>query len=197
MGFALAHEAATLGADVTVVAANVTLERDPRVRYLDVETAQELEDACTAAFADTDILLMAAAVVDFRPANPIAGKLKKGSGEELRLDLDRTPDILAGLASARRPGQTIVGFAAEHGEGGVQEGRNKLARKRVDAIVVNDISRTDIGFDASDNEVTIVTAAGETHVALASKAAVARAVLDTVLRLRTPAATRETTGPAA
>jgi phosphopantothenoylcysteine decarboxylase/phosphopantothenate--cysteine ligase len=197
MGFALASEAATLGAEVTVVAANVTLDRDPRVRYVDVETAQELQDACGAVFATADVLLMAAAVVDFRPASPVAGKLKKGDGDQLRLDLDRTPDILAALASARRAGQTIVGFAAEHGDGAVEHGRAKLARKRLDAIVVNDISRSDIGFDAADNEVTILTAAGEAHVALASKAAVARAVLDTVMRLRARGAARETTGPAA
>lgn len=197
MGFALAREGAALGADVTVVAANVTLERDPRVRYIDVETAQELQDACAAAFAHADVLLMAAAVVDFRPARPIAGKLKKVAGDELHLDLDRTPDILAGLAGARRPGQTLVGFAAEHGEGAVEHGRDKLTRKGLDAVVVNDISRSDIGFDAADNEVTIVTAAGETHVALASKAAVARAVLDAVMRLRAQGAARETTGPAA
>jgi len=197
MGFALASEAAALGANVTVIAANVTLDRDPRVRYVDVETAQELQDAATTAFADADVLLMAAAVVDFRPAAPFAGKLKKDGGEELALELDRTPDILAGLASSRRPGQTIVGFAAEHGDGGLQHGRDKLARKRVDAIVVNDISRGDIGFDAPDNEVTIVTATGETHVGLASKAAVARVVLDTVMRLREPGGARETTGPAA
>jgi phosphopantothenoylcysteine decarboxylase/phosphopantothenate--cysteine ligase len=193
MGFALAAEAAALGADVTVVAANVTLARDPRVRYVDVETAQELQDACAAALPDTDIVLMAAAVVDFRPAAPFDGKLKKAGGDELRLDLDRTPDILAGLAGARRPGQTIVGFAAEHGAGGIEHGRNKLARKGVDAMVVNDISRSDIGFDATDNEVTIVTAAGDTHVALASKPDVARAVLDAVVQLRG----RATTGPAA
>ena len=197
MGFALAAEAATLGADVTVVAANVTLERDPRVRYVDVETAQELQDACAAAFPATDVVLMAAAVVDFRPAAAFDGKLKKAGGDELRLDLDRTPDILAGLAAARRPGQTIVGFAAEHGPGGLEHGRNKLARKGVDAIVVNDISRSDIGFDAADNEVTIVTAVSETHVDLASKAAVARAVLDAVVRLRALRDARETTGPAA
>src|SRR4051812_35468091 len=198
MGFALASEAAALGADVTVVAANVSLDRDPRVRYVDVETAQELQDACAAAFEQTDVLLMAAAVVDFRPAAPFDGKLKKGSGTELQLELDRTPDILAGLAAARRPGQTIVGFAAEHGDGAVEHGRDKLARKRLDAVVVNDISRSDIGFDATDNEVTIVSATGEQHVALASKSAVARAVLDTVMRLRAAGhATETTTRPAA
>jgi phosphopantothenoylcysteine decarboxylase/phosphopantothenate--cysteine ligase len=197
MGFALAAEAAALGADVTVVAANVALARDPRVRYVEVETAAELQAACAAAFPAADVVLMAAAVVDFRPAAPFAGKLKKVDGEALALALERTPDILAGLAAARRPGQTIIGFAAEHGEGGLEHGRNKLVRKGVDGIVVNDISRRDIGFDAADNEVTIVTAAGETHVALASKAAVARAVLDAVVRLRAPGAARETTGPAA
>src|SRR5204862_455811 len=84
---ALAAEAATLGADVTVVAANVTLDRDPRVRYVDVETAQELQDACAAAFPSTDIVLMAAAVVDFRPAAAFDGKLKKAEADELRLEV--------------------------------------------------------------------------------------------------------------
>ena len=195
MGFALASEAAALGAEVTVVAANVTLARDPRVRYVDVETAQQLQDACAAAFARSDVLLMAAAVVDFRPASPVAGKLAKG--DHLHVDFERTPDILAGLASARRPRQIVVGFAAEHGEGGLSRAREKLARKGLDAIVVNDISRSDIGFDAADNEVTILTAAGEAHVAMASKPAVARAVLDTVARLRAEAAARQPTGPAA
>jgi phosphopantothenoylcysteine decarboxylase/phosphopantothenate--cysteine ligase len=197
MGFALASEAATLGASVTVVAANVALARDPRVRYVDVETAQQLQDACTAEFARCDVLLMAAAVVDFRPANPVPGKLKKRGDEELQVDFERTPDILAGLASARRRGQTVVGFAAEHGAGAFAHAREKLARKGLDAIVLNDISRSDIGFDATDNEVTILTAAGEAHVALASKPAVARAVLDAVTRLRAQAVAREPTGPAA
>jgi phosphopantothenoylcysteine decarboxylase/phosphopantothenate--cysteine ligase len=196
MGFALATEAATLGAAVTAVAANVALPRDPRVRYVDVETAQELQDACAAAFADCDVLLMAAAVVDFRPVERFDGKIKKRGGDGLHVDLERTPDILAGLASARRPGQTIVGFAAEHGNGALAHGRDKLAAKALDAIVVNDISRSDIGFDAADNEVTILTGADEAHVALASKTAVARAVLDTVMRLRAQAPARETTGPA-
>ncbi|HEV7885678.1 MAG TPA: bifunctional phosphopantothenoylcysteine decarboxylase/phosphopantothenate--cysteine ligase CoaBC [Solirubrobacteraceae bacterium] len=196
MGFALAAEAAALGADVTAVAANVTLERDPRVRYVDVETAQQLQDACTAEFERCDVLLMAAAVVDFRPANPAPGKLSKRDGE-LHVDFEPTPDILAGLASARRTGQTIVGFAAEHGDGALARAREKLARKRLDAIVVNDISRSDIGFDVADNEVTILTAAGEAHVALTSKAAVARALLDTVVRLRAQAVARAPTGPAA
>jgi phosphopantothenoylcysteine decarboxylase/phosphopantothenate--cysteine ligase len=196
MGFALAAQAAALGAEVTVVAANVALARDPRVRYVDVETAAELQAACAAHFDSSDVLLMAAAVADYRPARSFAGKLKKAADERLRVELERTPDILAGLAGTRRDDQTLVGFAAEHGEGAIEHGREKLARKRLDAVVVNDIARSDIGFESGDNEVTILTAAGETHVARTSKAEVARAVLDAVIVLRMLVET-ETTGPAA
>lgn len=184
MGFALAERAATLGAEVTVVAANVALARDERVSYVDVETAAQLQEACAGAFERSDVVLMAAAIADFRPARSFAGKLKKAGDERMRVDLERTPDILAGLANMRRADQTLVGFAAEHGEGAIDRGREKLARKRVDAVVVNDIGRADIGFESTDNEVTILTTQGETHVARASKADVARAVLAAVLALR-------------
>jgi phosphopantothenoylcysteine decarboxylase/phosphopantothenate--cysteine ligase len=185
MGFALAEEAAGLGADVTVIAANVGLERNPRVRYVEVATAAELKDACEREFATADVLLMAAAVADYRPTEAAQTKLKKDRSETLTLTLERTDDIIAALAAARRPAQTIVGFAAEHGEGAVDYGRDKLRRKRLDAVVVNDIGRKDIGFEGVENEVTIVTAAGERHVPRTSKAAVARAVLETVNDLRT------------
>ena len=185
MGFALAEEAAALGAAVTVVAANVGLERSPRIRYVDVATAAELKAACEAEFPAADVLLMAAAVADYRPAEAVATKLKKDRSETLTLTLERTDDIISALAAARRPGQTLVGFAAEHGEGAVAYGRDKLTRKGLDAVVVNDIGRKDIGFEGVENEVTIVTAAGERHVPRTSKAAVARAVLDTVSDLRT------------
>jgi phosphopantothenoylcysteine decarboxylase/phosphopantothenate--cysteine ligase len=184
MGFALADEAAALGAAVTVIAANVALPRSARVRYLDVVTAAELEAACAAELARADVLLMAAAVADYRPAAPADTKLKKDDRTELVVALERTPDILSGLAAIRRPDQTLVGFAAEHGEGAVAYGRDKLARKGLDAVVVNDIARTDIGFEGPDNEVTVVTAAGERHVPRASKAEVARAILDVVGDLR-------------
>ena len=185
MGFALAEEAAALGAAVTVVAANVGLERSPRIRYVDVATAAELKAACEAEFPAADVLLMAAAVADYRPAEAAQTKLKKDRSETLTLTLERTDDIISALAAARRPGQTLVGFAAEHGEGAVAYGRDKLTRKGLDAVVVNDIGRKDIGFEGVENEVTIVTAAGELHVPRTSKAAVARAVLDTVTDLRT------------
>jgi phosphopantothenoylcysteine decarboxylase/phosphopantothenate--cysteine ligase len=196
MGYALAEQAAALGADVTVVAANVALPRNPHVRYVGVETAAELQEACEREFERADVLLMAAAVADFRPARSFTGKLKKGADEHMRVELERTPDILAGLAVARRADQTLVGFAAEHGDGALDRGRDKLARKGIDAVVVNDIARSDIGFESPDNEVTIITGAGATHVARASKAEVARAVLDAVIVLRM-LVEPETTGPAA
>jgi phosphopantothenoylcysteine decarboxylase / phosphopantothenate---cysteine ligase len=184
MGFALAEEAAALGAEVTVVAANVALARSPRVHYVDVTTAAELQRACEERFAGADVLLMAAAVADYRPAIAADTKLKKDEREELVVALERTPDILSGLAAIRRADQTVVGFAAEHGDGAVAYGRDKLARKGLDAVVVNDIARADIGFEGAHNEVTIVTADGERHVPRASKAEVARAILEAVAALR-------------
>ena len=184
MGFALADEAAAQGAAVTVIAANVGLERRPGVRYVDVSTAAELAEACEAEFPRADVLLMAAAVADYRPSAPAETKLKKDRDATLTLELERTPDVITALAASRRPGQTIVGFAAEHGDEAVAYGRDKLARKKLDAVVVNDIARRDIGFEGAHNEVTIVTGAGERHVARTSKAEVARAVLETVQDLR-------------
>src|SRR5687767_5131050 len=155
MGFALAEEAARRGADVTVVAANVSLARRSGIEYVDVESAQELADACEARFDQADVLLMAAAVADYRPEHAHAGKLKKDqAGRELELRLVRTPDVLATLATRRRPGQLLVGFAAEHGDQALEYGREKLARKDLDAVVVNDVGAPGIGFEAQENEVT-------------------------------------------
>ena len=185
MGFALAEQAARRGARVTVVAANVSVPRHPAVEYVDVTTAAELGAACAQRFTDADVLLMAAAVADFRPAAAHDGKLKKdATGESLRLDLERTPDVLSGLAAARRPEQTLVGFAAEHGEGAIAYGRGKLERKGLDAVVVNDVGAPGIGFDTPDNEVTVLTRAEEVAVPRAGKDVVAGAILDAVLRLR-------------
>jgi len=185
MGLALAEEAARRGAEVTLVAANVTLPPPPGVRVVEVETAAELLAAAREAFAHAHVLLMAAAVADFRPAEALAYKIAKVGRDRLALELEPTEDVLTALADRRGPGQTLVGFAAEHGEGGVERGRDKLGRKGLDAVVVNDISRADIGFDAPDNEVTIVTAEEERHVSLRSKEAVAGAILDAVKDLRT------------
>jgi phosphopantothenoylcysteine decarboxylase / phosphopantothenate---cysteine ligase len=188
MGLALAAEAARRGAGVTLVAANVALPKPDGVRTVEVETAAELLAATQSAFADSDVLLMAAAVGDFRPSERADAKIAKGGRERLSLELEPTEDVLAELARGRASGQTLIGFAAEHGEGAVERGRAKLERKRLDAVVVNDISRPDIGFDAPDNEVTIVTAAGESRVPLGSKQAVAAAILDEVEALRATSA---------
>jgi phosphopantothenoylcysteine decarboxylase / phosphopantothenate---cysteine ligase len=184
MGWALADEAARRGAEVTVVAANVALPRSPAVRYVDVSTAAELREACLARFADSDVLLMAAAVADYRPAESAAGKLKKEQAQALDLRLERTEDVLGALGAARRPGQTLVGFAAEHGEGGLEAARAKLEGKGLDLVVLNDISREDIGFDRAHNEVVLVSAEGDRAIPRASKAEVAAAVLDAVERRR-------------
>ena len=184
MGFALAEEAAARGAHVTVVAANVSLPRSARIDYVDVETAAELQEACERAFADCDVLLMAAAVADFRPADPASVKLKKAEHDGMTMKLEPTPDVLRGLAADRRDGQTLVGFAAEAGGDPLAEARRKLRDKGLDAIVLNDVSRSDAGFDVPTNEVTIVSADGERHVPLSSKTEVAAAVLDAVASLR-------------
>ena len=184
MGFALAGEAARRGADVTVIAANVTLPRAPGIRYVDVGTAAELEAATRLAFEDADVLLMAAAVADFRPAAEEGSKIEKASRERLTVELEPTPDVVTALAAARRPEQTVVGFAAEHGEGGAARARRKLERKGLDAVILNDVSQPDIGFEAVENEVTLVTATGDLGVPRGSKQEVARAILDAVLGLR-------------
>jgi phosphopantothenoylcysteine decarboxylase/phosphopantothenate--cysteine ligase len=185
MGFALAEEAAARGARVTVVAANVALPHGPRVEVVGVETAAQLQAACEDRFDGCDVLLMSAAVADFRPADPATVKLKKEAvGGSLSVELERTPDVLSGLSARRRPGQTLIGFAAETGDQAVTYGRGKLTAKGLDAVVVNDVAAPGVGFDVETNAVTIVTAGGEHPVALASKAEIASAVLDAVMALR-------------
>jgi len=185
MGLALAEEATRRGADVTLIAANVALELPAAA--VSVETTAELETAVRERFGDADVLIMAAAPADFRPAEPIDEKISREGSAGLSIELEPTADIVAGVAAERRPDQTVIGFAAEHGEGAVERGRAKLSRKGLDAIVVNDISRSEIGFDSTDNEVTIVLPDGEREVGRRPKAEVASAILDEVERLRAPA----------
>jgi phosphopantothenoylcysteine decarboxylase/phosphopantothenate--cysteine ligase len=194
MGFALAQAARARGAEVTLLAANVALADPPGVARHDLATAAELQEACEREFPACDVLLMAAAVADFRPRERADGKIKKAGRASLELELEPTADVLAGLARHRRGGQTLVGFAAEHGERAIELARKKLEQKGLDAIVVNDISRRDIGFEVDANEVTILTdrrSAGDgaqpehvQHVPRAAKTEVAEAILDTVERLR-------------
>jgi phosphopantothenoylcysteine decarboxylase/phosphopantothenate--cysteine ligase len=188
MGFALAAAAQRRGAQVTLVAANVALPTPDGVARHDVRTAAELEQTCEERFPECDVLLMSAAVADFTPADPTNGKIKKTDRDRLEIVLEPTADVLAGLAAQRRDGQTLIGFAAEHGPEALEHARGKLVRKGLDAVVVNDISRSDIGFDVDANEVTIVTSQGaeieERHVPRAGKTQVAEQILDAVQRLR-------------
>lgn len=182
MGVALANEAVRRGAEVTLIAANVALDLPPGT--ISVSTAAELEAAAVSSFPQCDVLLMAAAVADFRPASVVDEKISKGGREGLVVEMEPTSDVLAALSASRRSDQTLVGFAAEHGEGGLERAREKLERKGLDAIVLNDISDPEIGFDSADNEVTIITASGSREVPRGSKDAVAAAVLDQVQELR-------------
>jgi phosphopantothenoylcysteine decarboxylase / phosphopantothenate---cysteine ligase len=184
MGWALADEAAARGAEVTVVAANVSLPRSEGIRYVDAASAAALKDACEEHFPACDVLLMAAAVADFRPAAAVGEKIRREGRERLSLELEPTDDVIAALAARRREGQVLVGFAAEHGDEAVEHARAKLDRKGLDAVVVNDVSRPDIGFDVQHNEVVVVSAAAETPVPRGTKEEVAAAVLDEVARLR-------------
>jgi phosphopantothenoylcysteine decarboxylase/phosphopantothenate--cysteine ligase len=182
MGMALAAAAARRGAEATLIAANVALPEPPGVRRIDVETADQLATAAQAEFSSAHVLLMAAAPADFRPTEVAAGKLSRQDGLDLRLE--PTEDILASLTSTRSPGQTVVGFAAEHGEGGTDRARAKLARKSADLIVLNDVSAPGIGFESEQNAVTLIDASTEIEVPLAPKDTIADAILDRVAHLR-------------
>ena len=181
MGFALASEAAVRGAAVTLVAANTGLVPPPGARVMEVGTAAELARAAAREFDTSDVLLMAAAVADFRPSSPAHDKLKKEAGVPPPIELEPTEDVLSGLGARKRPEQILVGFAAEHGESAVSHGLEKLERKRLDAVVVNDISKPGVGFDSDENEVTIVVADGTRRsIPRAGKELIAGAVLDDV-----------------
>ena len=195
MGLALAERAARRGAEVTLVAANVSLPTPPGVRRVDVETASELAESLGREFGTADVLVMAAAPADFRPKRAAGEKIHREASGGIELDLEATEDILASLATRRREGQTIVGFAAETSNAAssptaagaaisLERAREKLRRKGADAIVLNDVSRSEIGFESAENEVLIVESAGEHHVPLASKEEVADAILDRVEALR-------------
>lgn len=185
MGIAIAAAAAKRGAAVTLIAANVALPAPAGVRRIDVETTADLERVARDEFPSSQILLMAAAPADFRPAAAAESKLSREAS--LDLSLEPTEDILAGLVANRAPGQTIVGFAAEHGGEAVERARAKLTRKGADLIVLNDVSDPTIGFESADNAVTLVAATDEVEVPKATKDAVAEAILDRVERLRAAA----------
>jgi len=187
MGLALAAASARRGADVTLIAANVSLPEPAGVRRIDVETGEQLAQAARTEFPGMHVLLMAAAPADFRAAQPAEGKLTRDAA--LDLHLEPTEDILASLTASRTDGQTVVAFAAEAGEN-IERAREKLARKKADLIVLNDISNPAIGFESQENAITLIDASSETTVPQASKDTIADAILDRVDQLRSNSSSR-------
>ncbi|MGD0272122.1 MAG: bifunctional phosphopantothenoylcysteine decarboxylase/phosphopantothenate--cysteine ligase CoaBC [Gaiellaceae bacterium] len=181
MGVALAAEAARRGAEVTLVAANLAVPAPAGVEVVEVTTAAELEEAVLEA--DADIILMAAAVADYRPAKPESGKRSKDESA-WQVELEPTVDVLRELGARRHKGQLLVGFAADEGDPGLERARIKLVAKKVDLIVFNDVSRADIGFDAEDNEAVLISGSGERRLAKAAKSEIAAAILDEAERIR-------------
>jgi phosphopantothenoylcysteine decarboxylase/phosphopantothenate--cysteine ligase len=181
-GYAIAEEALRRGAKVTLV---TTIDRPvaPGIERVHVNTAAEMERAVLERSDGADIVVMAAAVADFRPVEVADRKIKKTAGVP-QIVLEPTTDILAALGTRKRPGQTVVGFAAETNDL-VANATAKLEKKGADLIVANDVAAPGAGFEHDTNAVTIVTAAGTTHqVSLSDKRAVARAVLDAVVQHR-------------
>ncbi|HEY0097792.1 MAG TPA: bifunctional phosphopantothenoylcysteine decarboxylase/phosphopantothenate--cysteine ligase CoaBC [Pyrinomonadaceae bacterium] len=184
MGFALAEAAAARGAEVSIVAGATSAGAPARARIIRATSADEMHAAVRAEIKSATVFIGAAAVSDYRPARRAAQKIKK-SGAALTLTLEPTPDILAAVAAERHEELLVIGFAAES-ENVVANAREKLSRKKLDAIVANDITRDGAGFDAETNIVTIITRGGDAHVELPlmSKLETAHRILDEVVRLR-------------
>jgi phosphopantothenoylcysteine decarboxylase / phosphopantothenate---cysteine ligase len=181
MGVALAEEARRRGAEVTLLAANLAVPAPHGVATVPTPTAAAMRDAAIAA-ADADVLLLAAAVADYRPAEVVAGKRAKDE-RAWTLELEPTDDVALLLGRRKRPGQVLVAFGAEHGEEGRERKRGMLEAKNADLVVFNDVGRADIAFDSDENEVELLSRDGDRHVARASKRRVAAAILDEVERL--------------
>jgi phosphopantothenoylcysteine decarboxylase / phosphopantothenate---cysteine ligase len=179
MGVALAAEAKRRGARVTLLGANLSVPTPPGVELVATPTAGDLEREALARGADADVVVMAAAVADYRPAEALAGKRPKDRAA-WTVELEPTTDVLAALGRSKRTGQVLVGFAADEGERGLTRARDKLTRKNADLFVFNDVSRADIGFDSGENEVTLVAPDGERAIAKAPKDDVAAAILDEI-----------------
>lgn len=181
MGVALAEAARDRGAAVTLLAAHLQVAPPAGVEVVATPTAADLRREALAR-ADADVVLMAAAVADYRPAEAVEGKRPKGA-EPWTVSLVPTADVARALGAARRDGQVLVAFGAEQGDDGLARKRTMLTDKNVDLVVYNDVGRDDIGFDSPDNEVVLVSATGERQVSKASKPVIASAILDEVERL--------------
>jgi phosphopantothenoylcysteine decarboxylase / phosphopantothenate---cysteine ligase len=181
MGVALAEEAHSRGAEVTLLAANLAVPTPAGITVVDTPTAADLEREALAR-SDADVVVMAAAVSDYRPADARPDKRPKDDAP-WTVELEPTRDVLAALGAAHRAGQVLVGFAADGAGPGLERARAKRRDKGADLLVFNDVSRHDVGFDAADNEVVVLSQSGERLVAKAPKREIAAAVLDEVERL--------------
>jgi phosphopantothenoylcysteine decarboxylase / phosphopantothenate---cysteine ligase len=179
MGVAVAAEAHRRGARVTLLAANLAVPAPPGVELVETPTAADLEREALARATDADVVIMAAAVADYRPAEALATKRPKDRAA-WTVELKPTTDVLAAIGAEALPGRLVVGFAADEGERGLERAREKRTRKSADLFVYNDVAKPGIGFDAADNEVTLVSARGERAVARASKDVIAAAILDEI-----------------
>ena len=182
MGFAIATAAHSRGADVTVVAGLTTVPAPSGIKLINVRSAAEMAAAVQQEVKNASVFIAAAAVADYRPKNVAEQKIKK-SDQTITLTLERTADILAQVAASRTNGLIVIGFAAET-ENLLANAQQKLSSKNLDAVVANDVSRTDAGFDTPTNAVTIVTKDKVIELPLMPKAAVADRVLDVASELR-------------
>jgi phosphopantothenoylcysteine decarboxylase/phosphopantothenate--cysteine ligase len=180
MGAALAAEARRRGAQVTLIASNLSVPAPVGVEVVPAPTAEDV--ARETLSRDADVVLMAAAVADYRPAEAEAGKRPKDN-EPWTVTLEPTTDVLRELGAGADPKtrSMLVGFAADRGERGLERAREKLANKQVDLVVFNDVSRDDIAFDAPDNEVVLIASDGERRLEKAAKERIAAAILDAVV----------------
>ena len=181
MGYALAEVAIRRAAKVILVSGPVAIDPPEGAERICVESAEQMRNAVISHLDNASVLIAAAAVADFRLRNAAQEKIKRNGS--LTLELEPTPDILAEISSRRRPGQILIGFAAET-QNALENGRAKLRKKGVDAIVVNDVSKVGIGFDSERNEVTIITHDDEISVPEAPKQKIAHRILDVVLKLK-------------
>jgi phosphopantothenoylcysteine decarboxylase/phosphopantothenate--cysteine ligase len=181
MGVALAEEARRRGGEVIVLAANLSVDVPYGIETISTPTAESMRDAALA-LPDVDVLLLAAAVADYRPVEALAGKRAKDD-QGWTLELEPTDDIAKALGERKRDGQVLVAFGAEHGAEGLERKRAMLETKNADLVVFNDVGRSDIGFDSVDNEVVLISRDAERAVPKAAKATVAAAILDEVERL--------------
>jgi phosphopantothenoylcysteine decarboxylase/phosphopantothenate--cysteine ligase len=183
MGFALAEECAARGAQVVLVAGPVTLKANhPAIRWINVESAEEMYHAAVEHFSDADAAILSAAVADYRPESAAEQKIKRTEGENLTLTLIPNPDIAAALGKMKKPGQKIIGFALEtHNE--EAHATKKMEQKNLDYIVLNSLQDQGAGFGYDTNKVTILTREGKKITfGLKSKKEVARDIIDTALR---------------